>query len=185
MGFTPLEGLVMGTRSGDLDPSIFGFLAKEESLSTEEVERMLNERSGLQGLSGQSRDMRDLLERERYDPRVRLAVDVFCYRAKKYLGAYLAVLGGTDAVVFSGGIGEKSPEVRARICEGMEWCGIQLDPLRNKEFVGKEGEISKGTSRVRVLVIPTDEELIIARETASCLTQAAVSPRVNRTKFRE
>jgi len=173
MGFTPLEGLVMGTRSGDLDPAIFGFLAKEEGLTTEEVERLLNKRAGLLGLSGQSRDMRDLLGRERYDPRVRLAVDVFCYRAKKYLGAYLAVLGGTDAVVFSGGIGEKSPEVRARICEGMEWCGIQLDPLRNREFVGKEGEISKGTSRVRVLVIPTDEELIIARETAACLSQAA------------
>ena len=185
MGFTPLEGLVMGTRSGDLDPAIFGFLAKEESLSTEEVEEMLNKRSGLQGLSGQSRDMRDLLERERYDPRVRLAVDVFCYRAKKYLGAYLAVLGGTDAVVFSGGIGEKSPEIRARICGGMEWCGIQLDPLRNKECVGKEGEVSKAGSRVRVLVIPTDEELVIAREAASCLSQTAVSPRVNRTEFRE
>ena len=185
MGFTPLEGLVMGTRSGDLDPAIFGFLAKEEGLSTEEVERMLNERSGLQGLSGQSRDMRDLLERERYDPRVRLAVDVFCYRAKKYLGSYLAVLGGTDAVVFSGGIGEKSSEVRARICEGMEWCGILLDPLRNKEFVGKEGEISKATSRVRVFVIPTDEELIIARETAACVNHATVFPRINRTRFQQ
>jgi len=148
---------------------------REEGLSVEEVEQVLNKRSGLQGLSGQSRDMRDLLERERYDPRVRLAVEIFCYRAKKYLGAYLAALGGTEAILFSGGIGEKSPEVRARICEGMEWCGILIDPLRNKELIGQEGEISSENSRVRVFVIPTDEELIIARETAACIMQAAVS----------
>jgi len=174
MGFTPLEGLVMGTRSGDIDPAIFSFLAREEGLSAEEVEQMLNKRSGLHGLSGQSRDMRDLLERERYDPRVRLAVEIFCYRAKKYLGAYLAALGGAEAILFSGGIGENSPEVRARICEGMEWCGVLIDPLRNKELIGQEGEISSEKSRVRVFVIPTDEELIIARETAACIMQAAV-----------
>ena len=164
----------MGTRSGDIDPAIFSFLAREEGLSAEEVEQMLNKRSGLQGLSGQSRDMRDLLERERYDLRVHLAVDIFCYRAKKYLGAYLAALGGAEAIVFSGGIGENSPEVRARICEGMEWSGVLLDPLRNKELIGQEGEISSENSRVRVFVIPTDEELIIARETAACIMQAAV-----------
>jgi len=175
MGFTPLEGLVMGTRSGDIDPAIFGFLAREEGLSAEEVEEMLNKRSGLQGLSGQSQDMRDLLERERYDPRVHLAVEIFCYRAKKYLGAYLAALGGAEAIIFSGGIGENSPEVRARICEGMEWCGVLLDPLRNKELIGQEGEISSENSRVRAFVVPTDEECIIARETAACIMQAAVS----------
>src|SRR4030042_2362211 len=130
MGFTPLEGLVMGTRSGDFDPAVFGFLAREEGLSAEEVEEMLNQRSGLRGLSGQSRDMRDLLERERYDPRVHLSVEIFCYRAKKYLGAYFAALGGAEAILFSGGIGEKSPEGRTRFSEGMEWCGVLLDPLR-------------------------------------------------------
>jgi acetate kinase len=101
-------------------------------------------------------------------------VEIFCYRAKKYLGAYFAALGGAEAILFSGGIGEKSPEVRARICEGMEWCGVLLDPLRNKELIGQEGEISSEHSRVRVFVIPTDEELIIARETAACIMQAAV-----------
>jgi len=174
MGFTPLEGLVMGTRSGDIDPAIFSFLAREEGLSVEAVEEMLNKRSGLQGLSGQSWDMRDLLERERYDPRVHLAVEIFCYRAKKYFGAYLAALGGAEAILFSGGIGEKSPEVRARICEGMEWCGVLIDPLRNKELIGQEGEISSENSRIRVFVIPTDEELVIARETADCIIQATV-----------
>jgi acetate kinase len=176
MGFTPLEGLVMGTRCGDIDPAIFGFLAHEEGLSPEEVENILNARSGLLGLSGRSRDMRDLMEITGDEPRARLAVEIFCYRVRKYLGAYLAALGGADAIVFSGGIGENAPEVRARILEGMEWFGIRIDCARNGETTGKEGEIGAPGSRLRVFVIPTDEELVIARETAACLRKGRSSP---------
>jgi acetate kinase len=169
MGFTPLEGLVMGTRCGDIDPAIVGFLAHEEGLTPAEVEDILNARSGLLGLSGRSRDMRDLLEKAGDEPRARLAVEIFCYRARKYLGAYLAALGSADAIVFSGGIGENAPEVRARILDGMEWFGIRIDSSRNKETTGKEGEIGAPESRLRIFVIPTDEEIVIARETAACL----------------
>ena len=176
MGFTPLEGLVMGTRSGDIDPAIFGILAHEDGLSPGEVEHLLNTRSGLLGLSGRSRDMRDLLGRERDDPRARLAVEIFCYRARKYLGAYLAALGGADGIVFTGGIGENAPEVRARILEGMEWCGIRIDPSRNRETAGTEGEIGAPGSRLRIFVIPADEELVIARETVACLRKRTSFP---------
>lgn len=169
MGFTPLEGLVMGTRSGDLDPALIPYLAGRKGLSVADVERILNERSGLQGLAGWSHDMRDLLERMATDARSRLAVDVFCYRARKYLGAYLAALGGADGLIFTGGIGERAPAVRARICEGMGWCGLALDASLNDSAVGREMEIGTTTSRLRVCVIPTDEELLIARDTAACL----------------
>lgn len=169
MGFTPLEGLVMGTRAGDLDPALVGYLARKEGVPTTEVERWLNEGSGLLGLSGHSADMRDLLAREQREPRARLAVEIFCYRARKYLGAYLAALGGADAVVFTGGIGEHWPQVRARICAEMEWCGLVLDQERNAEVVGAEGCISAGTSVIRAFVIPTDEEAIIARDTMEAL----------------
>ncbi len=176
MGFTPLEGLVMGTRCGDIDPAIFGFLAHEEGLGPAEVEDILNARSGLLGLSGRSRDMRDLTEHGGDEPRARLAVEIFCYRARKYLGAYLAALGGADAIVFSGGIGENAPGVRARILEGLEWFGIRVDPARNEGTTGTEGEIGAPGSRLRIFVIPTDEELVIARETASCLREGRSSP---------
>jgi acetate kinase len=166
MGFTPLEGLVMGTRSGDLDPALIGQLAHRENVSVDEVERWLNERSGLAGISGGTRDMRDLLERSPTDARARLAVDIFCYRARKYLGAYLAALGGAQAVVFTGGIGEHSPAVRSKICEGMDWCGLALDPELNKGASGSEGLISARDARIKAWVIPTNEELVIARETA-------------------
>jgi acetate kinase len=169
MGFTPLEGLVMGTRAGDLDPALVSYLARKEGVSPAEVEHCLNERSGLLGLSGDSADMRDLLQREHSDPRARLAVSVFCYRARKYLGAYLAALGGAQAVVFTGGIGEHQPEVRARICAGMEWCGLVLDQEQNASVVGREGCISSPTSIIRAFVIPTDEEAIIARDTMEAL----------------
>lgn len=172
MGFTPLEGLVMGTRAGDLDPAIIGHLARQEEVPEEEVERWLNERSGLLGLSGRSRDMRDLLEHEASDARARLAVEVFCHRARKYVGAYLAVLGGAGAVVFTGGIGENSPEVRARICADMEWCGLAIDAGRNRKTVGEEGLISPDGVRVRAFVIPTDEERLIAQDTADCIEKA-------------
>jgi acetate kinase len=172
MGFTPLEGLVMGTRSGDLDPALVGHLARRENVSVDEVERWLNDRSGLLGLAGGSRDMRDLVARRDDDARARLAVEVFCYRARKYLGAYLAALGGARAVVFTGGIGENSPEVRAGICGARDWCGLRLDPALNGEARGREGRISTRDARLAAWVIPTDEELVIARETALRVTRA-------------
>jgi acetate kinase len=170
MGLTPLEGLVMGTRSGDLDPAIVGYLARLEGVPVDTVERWLNERSGLLGLSGRSGDMRDLLEREPHDPGARLAVQVFCYRARKYVGAYLAALGGAEAVVFSGGIGENAPEVRARICAGLDWLGLTIDPGRNTAVVGTAGRISADGARIQAFAIPADEESVIARDTVNCLT---------------
>ncbi len=121
----------MGTRSGDLDPALVDYLARKENVQAAEVEGWLNHRSGLLGLSGISQDMRELLARYESHPRARLAVDVFCYRARKYLGAYLAALGGAQAVIFSGGIGENAPAVRQKICAGMEWCGLGLDSRKN------------------------------------------------------
>lgn len=172
MGFTPLEGLVMATRSGDLDPAIVGHLAAREGVPVAEVERWLNERSGLLGLSGRSPDVRDLLAREPGDPRARLALETFCYRARKYVGAYLAALGGAEAVVFSGGIGEYQPEIRARILAGLEWLGLVLDQERNRTAVGAAAHIGADGARVAAWVIPADEEAVIARDTVACLVKA-------------
>jgi acetate kinase len=169
MGLTPLEGLVMGTRSGDIDPALVGYLARMEGAKVAEVDSWLNERSGLLGLAGGSSDVRDLLTRERDDPRARLALDVFCHRARKYLGAYLAVLEGADAVVFTGGIGEHQPELRRRIAGGFAWCGLEIDADRNAAALGREAVISTDGSRVAALVVPADEERVIAHETAACL----------------
>ncbi len=171
MGMTPLEGLVMGTRSGDIDPAIVNLIAIKEGLSTQEVETLLNTQSGLLGVSGLSNDMRILQSelKEHDDRRVRLAIDVFCYRARKYIGAFLACMGGADAVVFTGGIGENSPQIRAGICEGLQWAGLQLDDARNRETNGREGKISSDDSRLQAYVIPTDEELLIARDTVRCI----------------
>ena len=168
MGMTPLEGLVMGTRSGDLDPAIVSVIARKEGLSGFEVDTLLNSQSGLLGISGLTNDMRELQAelKEHDDRRVRLAIEIFSYRARKYIGAYLAAMGGADAVVFTGGIGENSPDVRARICAGMEWAGLRLDQEKNQQTVGREGEISTDDSRLRAYAIPTDEELLIARDTA-------------------
>jgi acetate kinase len=166
MGFTPLEGLVMGTRSGDLDPALVIFLARKENVDAAEIESWLNHKSGLLGLSGVSNDMRKLLSRYDADHRARLAVDVFCYRARKYLGAYLAALGGADAIVFSGGIGENAPAVREKICAGMEGFGLSLDKAKNDAAIGAESLISSAGARISAYVIPSDEEAIIARETA-------------------
>jgi acetate kinase len=171
MGLTPLEGLVMGTRSGDVDPALIGYLVRAEGANVAEVEAWLNERSGLVGLAGGSGDVRDLLAREDNDARARLALDVFCHRARKYLGAYLAVLEGADAVVFTGGIGTHQPEIRHRIAGGFEWCGLTLDDDRNAATLG-EGVISADRSTIRALVITADEERIIAHETAACLARA-------------
>ncbi len=168
MGFTPLEGLVMGTRSGDIDPSLIEFLTLKEGLTVSEVDTMLNKQSGLLGLSGLTGDMRDLLdeEAENDDRRARLAVDIFCQRVRHYIGAYFAEMGGAEAVVFTGGIGENSPPVRERICAGLEPMGLTLDAERNRATTsGATGEISTGDSRLRAYVIPTNEELLIARDT--------------------
>ena len=168
MGLTPLEGLVMGTRSGDIDPAIIDFIAAKEGLTAQAVEMMLNKQSGLIGISGLTNDMRELLaeSHENDDRRARLAVEIFCYRARKYIGSYLAAMGGADAVVFTGGIGENSAEVRAKICEGLEWFGLDLDVERNVLHTnGREGLITRDGSRLAAYVIPTDEELLIARDT--------------------
>ena len=167
MGMTPLEGLVMGTRAGDVDPAVLGVIARKEDLSSSEVDTLLNTQSGLLGISGLTNDMRELQAelKEHDDRRVRLAIEIFCYRARKYIGAYLAAMAGADAVVFTGGIGENSPDVRARICAGMEWAGLHLDKEKNQETVGREGAISTQESKLLAYVIPTDEELLIARDT--------------------
>lgn len=167
MGMTPLEGLVMGTRSGDLDPAIVSVIARKEGLSSSEVDTLLNTQSGLLGISGLTNDMRELQAelKEHDDRRVRLAIEVFCYRARKYIGAYLAAMGGADAVVFTGGIGENSPDVRARICSGMDWAGLHLDEAKNRQTIGREGMISTEGSKLLTYAIPTDEELLIARDT--------------------
>lgn len=177
MGFTPLEGLVMGSRSGDLDPALPLYIAEREGLSPEDVEALLNRRSGLLGLAGRS-DMRDLLAAARAgDEGARLAIDLFCYRARKYLGAYLAVLGGCDGIVFGGGIGENSAEVRRGICGGMAWAGIELDEGRNAA-AGPEALISREGSAVQVWVVAVDEAVEIARDTAACLAGREPSGKV-------
>jgi acetate kinase len=174
MGFTPLEGLVMGTRSGDVDPALVSYLAKAENIDAAEVENLLNKRSGLLGISGLSADMREIIAASGANPRARLAIDVFCYRARKYLGAYLAALDGTEAVIFSGGIGENAPLVRKKICVNMEWCGLRLDEATNAAILGKDGRISAPDSKPSAFVVHTDEEIMIARETARL-----VSPLLN------
>ena len=167
MGFTPLEGLVMGTRSGDLDPAILDYLAGKEGLSLSQVEGILNGQSGLLGVSGLTADMRELLAEatEHGDRRARLAIDLFCYRVRKYIGAYLAALEGAEALVFAGGIGENAAPVRAAICEGLGWMGAELDAERNAAMAGgREGRIDRDGGRLQLWVIPTDEELLIARD---------------------
>ena len=178
MGLTPLEGLVMGTRSGDLDPAIVAYLARRERVDAQTIERWLNEKSGLLGVTGLSNDMRKLLEAEAEgNHRAALAIDLFCYRARKYIGAYLAVLEGADAVVFGGGIGEHSPVVRERICAGMEWCGLKLDREQNRKAVNlvtdQAARISPKDAAVPAFVVAVDEETAIADETVQCLENSA------------
>lgn len=172
MGFTPLEGLVMGTRSGDLDPAILEFIGAKEGMNPRDVDAMLNKQSGLLGVSGLTADMRELIEEESEhdDRRARLAIEVFCYRARKYIGAYLAAMNGADAIVFAGGIGENSPQIRARICSGLEWMGVHFDQNKNGAIHGSEGRIDADGSKVELWVIPTDEELLIARDTWRVVT---------------
>jgi acetate kinase len=160
MGFTPAAGLVMSTRSGDLDPGIVAYLARAEGMNAEQFDQMINKKSGLLGVSETSSDMRDLLQKEAGDLRAAEAVALFCYQAKKWIGALTAALGGIDTLVFAGGIGEHSPEVRGRICEGLGSFGIEIDSEKN----GSNAPIiSSDKSRATVRVIPTDEELFIAQ----------------------
>lgn len=167
MGFTPLEGLVMGTRSGDLDPAIVPHVMAREELQTGEIQSLLNKHSGLLGVSGLSNDMRTLLEAEaKGSERAKSAVDLFCYRLKKYLAAYMGVLGGADGIAFAGGIGENAPAVRARSLAGLDALGVRIDTLRNESARGAEQEISPAGDPCRVFVIPTNEELLIARDTS-------------------
>ncbi len=168
MGMTPLEGLMMGTRSGDIDPTVIDFLVHKEGSSFDEIFSTLNKRSGLLGISGLTNDMRELeTEAEEHeDRRAVLAIDMFCHRVKKYIGAYLAEMNGADAICFAGGIGENSSTIRRKVLSEMEWLGIKLDEGRNQQAVrGKEMLISADDSRVPVFVIPTNEELILARDT--------------------
>jgi acetate kinase len=168
MGLTPLEGLVMGTRSGDLDAAIIEFLCSKEGLNVQEVESLLNKQSGLLGISGLTNDMRELLAeaKENNDRRAKLAIQIFCYRASKYIGSYLAAMNGADAIIFAGGIGENSPEIRELICENLSWMGIELEPKLNVSLDhASEGIISKDSAKLKVFVIPTNEELLIARDT--------------------
>jgi acetate kinase len=161
MGFSPLEGLMMATRSGDVDAAIVPYLERRLGVSGEEVLAMLNERAGLAGVAGSPGDPRALLDEG--SERARLAVELYCYRARKYLGAYLAVLGGCDGITFGGGVGEHVAEVRARILGGLEWAGIELDAAANRAATGKECRISAAASRVTVRVIPVYEELLMVR----------------------
>jgi len=165
MGMTPLEGVVMGTRCGDLDPAIVFYLLRK-GYSAEDLERVLNKASGLVGISGSSNDVRDLEDRiDAGDERARLALDIFAYRIKKYIGAYLAVLNGCDGVVFTGGIGENGVRMRGRILSDMENLGIRVDAEKNRGVVGKEGRIEAAESQIALFVVPTDEEGAIARDT--------------------
>jgi acetate kinase len=174
MGFTPLEGLVMGTRSGDLDPALVAYLAGREGVAAGEIVARLNQRSGLAGVSGISRDAREV-ERAASagDARARLALDLFAYRARKYLGAYLAVLGRADAVLFGGGIGEHMPAIRAAILEGLEELGLRLDLSRNDKQRDGDGRISADDSRIDIWALATDEETIIARDAIALLRQSS------------
>ncbi|MBU2647399.1 acetate kinase [bacterium] len=170
MGMTPLEGLIMGTRSGDIDPSIPHFLASNADMSIEEINTLLNKESGLKGICGMN-DMRDIvLASEQGNPQAITALEMYTYRIKKYIGAYLAVLGTVHAIVFTAGIGEHAPQIRSRVCEGMEKLGIDLDTTKNLAARDIAREIQTDGSATRIFVIPTDEELDIARETLKLLT---------------
>lgn len=166
MGFTPASGLVMGTRSGDIDPGLIPCLVRTGPMTAEQCDHLLNHESGLLGVSGTSSDMRDLLEMEKHDLRAAEAVDLFCHQAKKCVGSFAAVLGGLDTLVFSGGIGEHCPSIRARICAGLEFLSLEIDPAANH---ATRSVISAAAGRVTVRVIPTDENLMIVRSICQTL----------------
>ncbi len=156
----------MGTRCGDIDPAALFYIMSKDELTLHDMSTLLNKFCGLYGISGESNDMRELIAAaDKGDEQAKLAIEVFCYRIKKYIGAYSAALGYVDGLVFTGGIGENSPSIRALACQGLGALGIEIDAARNAALVGKEGEISTDASRLRVMVIPTNEELLIARDT--------------------
>ena len=174
MGFTPLAGVTMGTRSGDIDPSLIAYLMEKEGISNiQDFIDILNKKSGILGLSGISSDMRDLRDaRKKGDAKADLAIRIFCNRIAKYIGSYMAVLNGCDALVFTGGIGENSDEIRAEICDYLTWFGVDIDERLNVEMVlGKQGSITKTNSKVSVYVIPTNEELMIIRDTQALINK--------------
>jgi acetate kinase len=173
MGFSPLEGLVMATRSGNIDPAVIPYLQRRMSLSGEQVIELLNRESGLLGVSGRDGSPSALLAQP--DTAAQFALELYCYRARSYIGAYLAVLGGCDVIVFGGGVGEHVPWVRARILERMQWAGIELDPAANDAAVGAQARIDTGAYPVSVLVVPVDEELVMVRA-AQSLHEGAVAP---------
>ena len=178
MGMTPLEGLMMGTRSGDIDPQVIEVIAHKEGTSIEEVFNILNKRSGLLGISGLTNDMRDLEEEEsgHNDRRAALAIDMFAYRVKRYMGNYLALLNGADAICFTGGIGENGADVRKKICSNLENLGIEIDDNLNQQAIrGKEMKISSPSSKIDIYVIPTNEELVIARDTVRVVNNVPVA----------
>jgi acetate kinase len=177
MGFTPTSGLVMSSRSGDLDPGLVSYLARTEHMSAAQFQHMVNHASGLLGVSETSSDMHDLLDHETRDVRAAEAVALFCYQVKKWIGAFAAALGGLDTLVFSGGIGENAPTVRARICDGLGFLGIELEENKN---AANEGVISTAASRAEVRVIHTDEELMIARSVCR-LERTAIEKAARRT----
>jgi acetate kinase len=178
MGFTPLAGLIMGTRTGDIDPSILFYLIEKEELPLNNLHALLNRHSGLLGMSGYAADMRDLIqEAENGDRRCQQAIDAFCYRIKQYIGSYMAVLNGADAIVFTAGIGENAPLIREKALANMEGMGIRLDPDKNRlDNSHGDRQISTSDSAVGVYVIPTNEELVIAQDTAKIATAARQSP---------
>jgi acetate kinase len=166
MGFTPLEGLMMGTRSGDVDPAIVTYLMRKEKMDARGAEKFFNKECGLAGVSGFSADTRELRDRIS-DPAAALALEMFSYRVRKYIGAYLAILGGADAVIFGGGIGENTPIVREMACKGLEWCGAALDPEKNTATIDTEDFISRPGAAISLWVIPTREDLMMARDVAA------------------
>lgn len=171
MGLTPLEGVIMGTRCGSIDPAIVKYMMERENMTIEEMDNYMNKKSGVLGLSGISSDFRDLSSAaDAGNERAKMALEAFAYSVKKYFGSYAAAMGGLDCIAFTAGIGENDPEMRAKIMDGLEWMGIELDPEKNSHR-GVKMEISKPTSRVRVFVIPTNEELMIARDTLKLLSK--------------
>lgn len=173
MGFTPLEGLVMGTRCGEIDPAIIPFLMKKEDMTADQVDNYLNKKAGVLGLSGVSSDFRDIEEAANNgNERAKLALEVFAYKVRKYIGGYVAAMGGVDAIAFTAGLGENSITMRAAICQGLEYLGTRLDPIKNN-VRGQTREISADGAKVKIFVVPTNEELVIARDTEKICAAAS------------
>jgi acetate kinase len=171
--FTPIEGLIMGTRSGDLDIGVVSYIMDKEELDLSSLNTVFNKQSGMLGVSGVSSDMRDIEDAawNQDNHRAALALKMYHYRIKKYIGAYTAALGGLDVLIFAGGIGENGPETREEICDNLEYLGIKIDPSKNDKLRGKEKVISTDDSKVKVMVVPTNEELVIAQDTLEIVSK--------------